>query len=318
MTHRSVLLDEVLGYIDPWQSEEKKYMWDATLGLAGHSIAALSAHKNLQVLGSDCDSEMLALAEKKITEAGVSERVVLKNANFSENPFAQMIPGAGLDYILADLGISSLHLDSFSRGITYRYDQPLDMRLDMHRSQPVSDWLNKASYEELKHCLYNYGEEKKAPLIARKIINAREEQPLKTTLQLKAIVESCFKKHTNRKKTHTERNPSARTFQALRIKANNELQHLETALHFMPTLLKPGGKLLMISFHSLEDRLVKHSFKKLEKIKNTSPLAKSEYREGNFTMLTKKPVTPANDEIDQNPRSRSAKLRVLQKKPVMP
>jgi len=305
--HKPVLLDPFLEYSQVEVPEPK--LWDGTLGAAGHVIAWLEQNPRGFAFGSDQDGDMLEIARKNLEKPGISPRVKTARGNFSENPF----PGdAPFDIIFLDLGISSYHLDFLNRGISYRDTGELDMRLDTDRGMPLSQWLLAASYDEIKTVIYKYGEESNAPLIARKIVETRNQEKLTPDWLNKICISACARSGSKSGSKYVK-NPGVKTFQAFRIFINRELEHLENALKFIPGLLKPSGVLIVISFHSLEDRIVKHVFKSLEKIKNESAYAKSEYRDGDYRIVTKKAIVPGDEEIESNPRSRSAKMRVLQR-----
>ncbi|MCS6984368.1 MAG: 16S rRNA (cytosine(1402)-N(4))-methyltransferase RsmH [Leptospiraceae bacterium] len=308
MEHSSVLLEPFLFYS---QEIEPRRMWDATLGLAGHSLALAQLCPNLYVYGSDLDAELLQLAAERIEKAKLQNRFFLKKANFAEDPFAKEAP---FDIILLDLGISSFHLDYFERGFSFRQNAKLDMRLDPSTGNPLYDWLNKASLEEISQVLRNYGEEPYARPIAQEILRERTKNPLLTSGQLRQIVEKVYaQKKVPHKKRHVLRHPAVRTFQALRIFINHEIENLEKALSFLPERLSQRGRLFIISFHSLEDRVVKKAFSEKVRIFLKDPLRKSNFVAGNFRLLTPKPIRPSAIEIRHNPRSRSAKMRILEK-----
>jgi len=250
---------------------------------------------------------MLEIAKKEIFSQNLQNRVNLKNANFSENPFSEYSP---FDTIFLDLGISSFHLDSIERGISIKDHGVLDMRLNPREGIPLWKWLKKTSMVEIRDVIYRFGEESYAPRIAQKIV---EDRPNHEELTADWLNRICIASYSGGRHSRYVKNPGIKTFQAFRIFINNEIQHLENALDFLPYLLKIQGKLIIISFHSLEDRVVKHAFRSLEKIENKSDFARSAYREGDFSVLTKKPVLPSQEEVESNPRSRSAKMRVLQR-----
>ena len=254
-------------------------LWDGTLGLGGHLRAWLGENKNGFAYGSDADAEMLEKAKSLLEEEkNTLDRYTLKHSNFAQNPFEDQ----GLfDLIFLDLGISSLHFETLQRGFSFREDEPLDMRLDPSVGIPVSIWLNKASFGQIVEVIKKYGEDRFAPKIAGAIIKERENREVLTTWQLKDIVESAYPAAVKfRGTSHSQKNPSVKTFQAFRIYINKELENLEKSLEFLPGLLAPGGRLIIISFHSLEDRIVKHKFIDLSREKDESPLAKSYYKPG--------------------------------------
>ena len=305
LVHKPVLLQEFLEYAG---SEKYTTLWDGTLGAAGHCIEWLDKEPDRIAYGSDADREMLIIAETNLNKHfGKSKRYFLEHGNYSINPHKRSGP---FDVILLDLGISSYHLDRLDRGISYRFDQELDMRLDTHSGKPLYLWLNHATLDEIKKVIYLYGEEKMAPQIARNIVQFRKKEPIHTTAQLKVICENSYPK---KMLIGDSRHPSVKTFQAFRIFINKELEHLEKALVFLPDMLSPGGRLVIITFHSLEDRIVKHSFLDHSRILQSDPRAKSNYLPGPFKVITQKPIIPSQSELDNNSRSRSAKMRILEK-----
>jgi 16S rRNA (cytosine1402-N4)-methyltransferase len=302
--HQSVLLQEFLEFSG--SLIETPVLWDATLGAAGHTIEWLKKNPHGRACCSDQDPAMLEIARVALARENLLDRVTLKHESFSGNPFFKQGP---FDIILMDLGISSYHLDELNRGISFRDIGLLDMRMNIEEGIPLYQWLRKASFDEIRNVIFQFGEESHGNKIARKIIEQRETTENLTAKWLNEICISAYSQSPGK----YVKNPGVKTFQAFRIFINKELEKLKASLEFIPDLLKPGGKLIIISFHSLEDRIVKQTFKGLEQIKNTDPLAKSEYSLGNFRVLTKKPVIPSSDEEASNPRSRSAKMRVLQR-----
>ena len=304
MIHQSVLLNEVLAQAERLTKSGARF-WDGTLGAGGHCSALATKYPNAQGYASDTDDEMLRLASASLAGRAIQ----IKHANFSENPFA----GVGkFDFILLDLGISSAHFDVFERGFSYRYDQPLDMRLDTENQNTAADILNNQSEREISTILFRFGEERRSRQIAARIVAERKKQPILRTGQLVEICKYCYPLKS-RGQGHADRHPYVRTFQALRIAVNAELESLEQALAFLPDLLTVDGKLCIITFHSLEDRLVKQAFRGREQIKNTDPLAKSHFVRGNFVAEPSKGIVPSPEEIQHNSRARSARMRVLRR-----
>ena len=284
---------------------------DATLGLGGHSEAILDASPDATVIGIDQDSEALSLAKERLARFG--SRVTFFQANFSGiGKIVAKAKQGSPDGILADLGVSSLQLDSPLRGFSFRFDAPLDMRMDTDSGgQTVAELLATISQEELANIIYRFGEERASRKIARWIIEKREEgKPVETTFELADLVRRAVK--TNPKdKTH----PATRTFQALRIAVNGELDILEQFISDSVDLLKTNGVLAIITFHSLEDRIVKHAFQRLAGKCQCPPripqcVCGAAKR---VEILTRKPVLPSATEQKENPRSRSAKLRACRK-----
>ena len=288
MTHVSVLPQEVLSWLDP---QPGQIVVDATVGAAGH--AAL-LWQRIQPAGTlialDQDPAMLTLAQQRLADP----RIHWKHANFEDLPgVLDALEVAAVDIILADLGFCSDQLSDPARGLSFQEEGPLDMRLDPTRGEPASGLIRRLSERDLADIFWHYGEERHSRRVARKIAETRQKTPILTTGQLAELVRGCVP----RSKGHSI-DPATRVFQALRIAVNDELGALERFLHVVPDCLKPGGKAAIISFHSLEDRIVKQTFRKTpESVKE----------------LTRKPVQASEDEIRNNPRARSAKMRVAQK-----
>jgi 16S rRNA (cytosine1402-N4)-methyltransferase len=292
--HVPVLLEEVLEYLNV---RPGGVIVDATLGLAGHSTAiAKSLGGKGKLIGFDRDPE--AMEKAKATLEGLRAElgdempeVVFEPRAFSEA--SSLIEPGSLDGLLADFGVSSLQLDEAHRGFSFRTDGPLDMRMDTRSGETAEQVVNQEDENELADLIYEFGEERRSRRIARAIVRGR---PITTTAELARIV-SAEAPPMKGEKIH----PATRTFQALRIRVNNELGEIQSLLKSAGSLLKPGGRLVLISFHSLEDRLVKDAFKAAKDAKV-------------FEVLTKKPVVAAEQEQMRNPRSRSAKMRAAEKK----
>ncbi len=263
---------------------------DATVGLGGH--AELLLERGARVLGIDRDPEALEIARRRLSPWG--EQVTLQQGDFRDLPAllaaAEAPPPDG---VLLDLGVSSLQLNSPERGFSFRHDGPLDMRMDPAGAVTAAELVNSLSEKELADLLWDLGEERLARRIARRVVKERERTPIHTTKELAGLVARCYP--PGRRRIH----PATRTFQALRMAVNEEREALEEGLKGGAAVLSPGGRLCVISFHSLEDRLVKHSFRRWEK-------------EGRSQVLTAKPVRPSAAEVAANPRARSAKLRALE------
>ena len=257
---------------------------DATVGGGGHTRLLLEAALNVQVTAIDQDGDALAAAQKSLVE--YEDRLKFIRSNFAAYEFT---PGT-FDGIIADLGVSSYHLDTPERGFSFRHAASLDMRMDQRQSLTAADVINDWDEGELAEIFFKYGEERLSRRIARRIV---ERRPLHTTVELADAIASCVPPKYRYGRIH----PATRVFQALRIVVNDELKSLETFLDKAPYALVPGGRIAIISFHSLEDRLVKHGLR-------NSPLLR---------VLTKKPITAQEAEIAQNPRSRSAKLRIAER-----
>jgi 16S rRNA (cytosine1402-N4)-methyltransferase len=291
--HVPVLLEEVLEYLNVRLGG---VVVDATLGLAGHSseIAKRLGGKG-KLIGFDRDPEAMekAKARLEVLRAELGDEMpelVFEPRAFSEA--SSLIEPGSLDGLLADFGVSSLQLDEAHRGFSFRTDGPLDMRMDTRSGETAEQVVNQEDENELADLIYEFGEERRSRRIARAIVRAR---PITTTAELARIV-SAEAPPMKGEKIH----PATRTFQALRIRVNNELGEIQSLLKSAGSLLKPGGRLVLISFHSLEDRLVKDAFKAAKDAKV-------------FEVLTKKPVIAAEQEQMRNPRSRSAKMRAAEK-----
>jgi 16S rRNA (cytosine1402-N4)-methyltransferase len=291
--HQSVLLEEVVAWLSPVSGG--LYV-DGNLGLGGHSRAILEASApNGRVIGFDWDDEALSLARKNLAHFG--ERVIYVRRNFAElDEVLKEFQLSMVDGILLDLGLSSLQLDVSGRGFSFQGSEPLDMRMDSRRGETAADLLNDCSEEELADILYYYGEERQARRIAAFIVEARKKERFSTTSQLVSTIEKAVPRRFRPNKIHV----ATRTFQALRIAVNTELENLEKILTHGSDYLRPGGRFCVISFHSLEDRLVKRQFSSNNALQ----------------VLTPKPVVASEEEIRMNPRSRSAKMRVAAVKEV--
>jgi 16S rRNA (cytosine1402-N4)-methyltransferase len=264
---------------------------DGTVGLGGHAAAILRASApDGRLLGLDRDGETLARAAQALRPFG--ERVRLEHADFREIP--QRLGGERAQGVLVDLGISSAQLDDPERGFSFQAEGPLDMRMDRGEGETAGDLVNRLPERELADVIYLYGEERRSRRIARAIVRARERTPIRTTTELAEIVRRASPR-SGRPGLH----PATRTFQALRIRTNRELDGLGTALRAAAQCLAPGGRLAVIAFHSLEDREAKTTLRALA-------------AEG-FSLVTRKPVRPTEAEVSRNPRARSARLRGLRR-----
>jgi 16S rRNA (cytosine1402-N4)-methyltransferase len=291
--HVPVLLEDVLQYLNV---RPGGVIVDATVGLGGHSAEiAKRLGASGRLICFDRDRQAMELAKARMNELSAElgdamPRVVFEPRAFSE--LAGVIAPGSLDGLLADFGVSSLQLDEARRGFSFRLDAPLDMRMDTRTGETAEQVVNQEDENELADLIYEFGEERRSRRIARAIVRAR---PIRTTAELAGIV-SAAAPSMKGDKIH----PATRTFQALRIRVNDELGEIGTLLQCAPSLLKPGGRLVLISFHSLEDRLVKDSFRGAGQKKI-------------LHVLTKKPVVAEEQEQMRNPRSRSAKLRAAEK-----
>lgn len=284
---------------------------DATLGGAGHSSEIAKRLTQGLLIGFDRDPE--AIAASAVRLAPYAERVKLVNRNYKEvkEALAELSVPC-LNGALMDLGVSSYQLDEAGRGFSYMQDAPLDMRMNPADLLSAAEVVNTYSKDELEHIIFTYGEERWARRIAEFIAAERAKAPIETTGQLVEIIKKAVPKDARRDGPH----PAKRTFQAIRIEVNNELGGLQEALHDFIDVLAPGGRLAVITFHSLEDRIVKNIFREREKGCTCPP----EYpacicgKESAGRVITRKPILPSAEEIKENPRARSAKLRIFEKK----
>lgn len=286
--HDSVMVREVM---EALSLKPGDVAVDGTLGLAGHfNRIAKAIEPGGTAIGFDWDSEMIALAEQRIVKPP-KVNIQLHNRDYREIP--EMVESANA--VLLDLGLNSVQIDDPKRGISFSAEGPLDMRMDRSRGEPVSALLNRMTPLQIEQMLKEYGDERWAKAIARKIVDRRKDAPLKTTEDLKQCVLAAIPAGARDKRIH----PATRTFQACRIYVNRELEGLGEALEQIAHCLAPEGRLVVISFHSGEDRIVKHAFRELA-------------QEG-FEELYKKPLIPTSEEVAGNPRSRSAKLRAIKR-----
>ncbi len=307
--HVPVMLSEVLTNLNI--REDGTYI-DGTLGGAGHSFEIRKRLTSGSLIGFDQDDDAIEFATQRLScyDGGVT--IIRSNYENAVDILREKgIPGA--DGILLDIGVSSYQLDEESRGFTYRTDDaPLDMRMDKAGTLTAGEILNGYSVEELTRILRDYGEERFAGNIAKNIVLARQQSPLKTTGQLNEIVKNSIPAKVRATGGH----PSKRTFQALRIAVNRELEVLDNSIDKMADFLNPGGRLCIITFHSLEDRIVKNHFKTLENPCTCPPsfpvCVCGKVSKGR--VITKHPILPDDSEMETNPRSKSAKLRVFEKK----
>ena len=290
--HFPVLLDEALDLLAP---KGKRIIVDCTVGLGGHAEAMLgSAGSDATLIGIDLDESNLLKTKERLVRFG--RRVRLFEADFADTDAVMAEAGvASADVILADLGMASTQIDDPSRGFSFQADGPLDMRY--RRSGPTAaDLVNTLGESELADLIYRNGQDRHSRRIARAIVRARSAERIERTMQLAQIVAGAVPRKSVRQKIH----PATRTFQALRIAVNGELESLQRLLEKMPGLLSVGGRAAVVSFHSLEDRLVKRAF-----------AAAAEA--GMHRLLNKKPITAGDSEIQRNPRSRSAKIRAMER-----
>ncbi len=307
-SHSSVLLQETLDVIG---ATSCRFVVDATLGLGGHAEAILERSAVCKILGIDQDEAAIVIARERLQR--FAARVRIEHGNFSSVRSIVETSGMGQpDSIIADLGVSSLQFDDATRGFSFRFDAPLDMRMDAASSrQTAAELLQTISESDLANLIYVYGEERFSRRIARRIIERKEAgNPVTTTMALAQLVERSVRR-SPKDKIH----PATRTFQALRIAVNDELEILDGFIKDSVSCLTTGGVLAVITFHSLEDRIVKHAFQRLSGKCNCPPRIPqcSCGAEKRIEILTKKPILPGENELKCNPRSRSAKLRACRK-----
>jgi 16S rRNA (cytosine1402-N4)-methyltransferase len=303
ISHQPVLYKEIIHALQPRRGG--RYV-DGTLGAGGHARGILEASApDGQLLGLDVDPQALALARKNL--APYEGRIHLAQASFTSlSTQLVQLQWDAVEGILLDLGASSMQFDTPERGFSFLQDAPLDMRFGPHVAQTAADLVNKSSERELADLIYKYGEERDSRKIARAIVKAR---PIHTTLKLAAVIESVSPRRGDRL------HPATRTFQALRIAVNEELASIEEVLPQAVASLSVGGRLAVVSFHSLEDRIVKDFFREQSKDLVNPPYERiyEEERKATLKEVNRKPITPSEDEIKNNPRARSAKLRIVEK-----
>jgi 16S rRNA (cytosine1402-N4)-methyltransferase len=301
--HQPVLYKEIIHALQPRNGGD--YV-DGTLGAGGHARGILEAcAPDGRLLGLDVDPQALAVARK--TLAPYEHRIHLAQASYASlSDQLKKIGWEAVDGIVLDLGASSMQFDTPERGFSFLQDAPLDMRFGPHVPQTADDLVNKLSERELADLIYRYGEERDSRKIARAIVRAR---PLHTTRELVSAIESVSPRRGNRL------HPATRTFQALRIAVNTELDSIEAVLPQAVAALKPGGRLAVISFHSLEDRIVKDFMREQSRDLVNPPYERIYETERKATLkeVNRKPITPSDEEIQDNPRARSAKLRIAEK-----
>lgn len=308
--HRSVLLEET---IEGLKVKPDGIYLDGTLGGGGHSSEILKRLKGGCLIGIDQDEEALAAAGKRLSEFGEEgKRFTLIRDNYCNAAEAVRTYGVnGVDGIVLDLGVSSWQLDNAERGFSYRYDAPLDMRMDKRQTLTARDIVNDYPESALYQVIRDYGEEQFAKNIAKHIVQARQKGPIETTGQLNELISAAIPAKIQKKGGH----PSKRTFQALRIECNRELEVLKNSIDGLIGLLNPGGRICIITFHSLEDRIVKTAFRRNENpctcppdfpvcVCGKKPVGR---------VVTRKPILPTEKEMEENPRSKSAKLRIFEK-----
>lgn len=305
--HQPVMVNEV---IEGLRLKPKGIYVDCTIGGGGHSQAILDFQPDCQIIGIDQDPNALQAAERRL--AAYKNRVSYFHSNFLYLDRVLIELGlAEVDGILLDLGVSSAQLDQKERGFSYQHNAKLDMRMDPSNPKTAYDLVNNLSIEQLTEIISKYGEERWAKRIAEFIDIQRKKQPIETTSQLTAVIKAAIPRKARLEGPH----PASRTFQALRIAVNDELKVLQEALHKAVDFLKPEGRLCVISFHSLEDRIVKTAFKELSSsciCPPGLPICGCNKQEL-IKIITRKPLVPDRAEISKNPRARSAKLRVCER-----
>ncbi len=305
--HVSVLLDEC---IEGLNIKPEGIYVDGTLGGAGHSSQIAKRLTTGRHIGIDRDPVALKAAGERM--APYADRVTLVHSNFCEiKQVLEDLEIEGVDGILLDLGVSSPQLDDSSRGFSYMADAPLDMRMNSEDSLSAYDVVNTWSQEELKRILYDYGEERYAPRIAAAICSRRAERPIETTLELVDVIRSAMPAAALREKQH----PAKRSFQAIRIAVNDELGSVEKVMRDAIPCLNPGGRLAVITFHSLEDRIVKNAMAAASRGCTCPPNFPVCVcgKKPQVKLITRKPITSSDEELERNPRARSAKLRICEK-----
>jgi len=297
--HIPVLTEEVI--INLLHDKDGRYL-DATSGFGGHSTAILEQLNHGSLIATDQDPDAIKYLKNKFES---EKRITIHQSRFSD--LAQLLHSENFDGILADIGISSYQLDNAERGFSFMKDGPLDMRMNQNIGEDASSWLSNASEKEISNVIWKYGEERKANRIAKAIVEARKNIEIRSTKELAEIILEEVPRRFNDKK-----HPATKTFQAIRIFINNELEELDLLLNFILKHLKTGGRACIISFHSLEDRMVKRFFRdhsrqdpKLSKLPNLVD-------DSVFKLVTKA-IKPSDKEININPRSRSAILRVIER-----
>ncbi len=305
--HISVLFEETLDALD---IKDGGIYVDGTLGGGGHSSGILKRGKNIRLIGIDRDCEAIEAAKGRLAEFG--ENVTVVNNNFSQ--IKQILADLEIkevDGVVLDLGVSSYQLDNAERGFSYMHDARLDMRMNKNDEKSAYDVVNGYTKEELTHIFYEYGEEKWSARVAEFIVEKRKQKPVETTLELVEIIRAAIPKKVRVEGSH----PAKRIFQAIRIEVNNELGILKDTVCDIVDVLKPGGRVAIITFHSLEDRIIKKTFSELATgcvcpksfpicVCNKKPVVR---------IVSKKPILPTDEEEIENPRSKSAKLRIAEK-----
>ena len=309
--HTSVLLNETLEWLSPENESfaDNAFMVDSTLGEGGHSFAFLNRYKNLRIIGLDADQKIQARAKERLSCFGDRMNFHLGWFNDFYANYPDNLPKPNL--ILFDLGISVFHYERSGRGFSFRYDEELDMRLNDSEGKSASDIVNTMREDELANLIFNYSEERYSRRIARAIVENRQLAPITNSKTLAQIIYDCVPAPYRHGGIH----PATKTFQALRIAVNAELNRLPEALNSAFKVLQVGGKMGVITFHSLEDRIVKNTFRNWAKVCSCPPEQPICTCGGSpkVELLTRKPIGPTEEEVKENSPSRSAKLRVIRK-----
>ena len=309
--HTSVLLNETLEWLSPENESfaDNAFMVDSTLGEGGHSFAFLNRYKNLRIIGLDADQKIQARARERLSCFGNRMNFHLGWFNDFYANYPDNLPKPNL--ILFDLGISVFHYERSGRGFSFRYDEELDMRLNDSEGKSASDIVNTMREDELANLIFNYSEERYSRRIARAIVENRQLAPITNSKTLAQIIYDCVPAPYRHGGIH----PATKTFQALRIAVNAELNRLPEALNSAFDVLQVGGKMGVITFHSLEDRIVKNTFRNWAKVCSCPPEQPICTCGGSpkVELLTRKPIGPTEEEVKENSPSRSAKLRVIRK-----
>jgi 16S rRNA (cytosine1402-N4)-methyltransferase len=305
--HVPVMLERCIALLAPAISRPDAVVIDATLGLAGHSIAMLEQFPQLRLIGIDRDESALAISRERLST--YAERITLVHAVYDE--ISDVLADLGIpavDGVLFDLGVSSMQLDVAERGFSYNQDAHLDMRMNNSDLLTASEILNSYSHGELARIISNFGEEKFASRVASAIVKARETAPIETTVQLVELIKGAIPAAARR----TGGNPAKRTFQALRIEVNSELSVLERAVPQSLNALKPGGRVVVMSYHSLEDKIVKTAFAKVSTSTTPIDLPITPVKP-DFELLVRGNEKATDEEVASNPRARSVRLRAIAK-----
>lgn len=305
--HIPVMRDRVIEMFAPALNVSDPLLIDGTLGLAGHTESLLKEFPNLKIIGIDRDPIAIERAKERLGE--LASRVEFVNETYDQ--IEKVLAGRKVNAVLLDLGVSSIQLDEANRGFSYAYDAPLDMRMNANDSLTAADILNSYDVKDLTYILGTYGEEKFAKRIAQELVKKRSNKSWTTTFELVELIKDVIPAPARR----TGGNPAKRTFQALRIAVNNELQILEKAIPQAMAALMVGGRILVLSYHSLEDRIVKNAFKEQSSVIDALPglpilLSK---KKAPFELVNKKAEQASDSEISSNPRSTSVRLRVAQR-----